>query len=523
MLTPEQLDKYPDNLVELYSQAEIDIIQDIARRISTYDYFIPAAEHQYKKLLEMGSIHDEILKRLTKLTGLSKRELEKLMFEAGYESIKFDDDVYKKVGLDPLPIEQSPVLISILDAGVNSTNGLFENLTRTTANTASKQFENILDNAYMQITTGAFDTNTAIRNAIKDLTGKGLASISYPNGHISYIESAVRRAVITGVNQTSLKMQETRAHEVGSDLVETSAHAGARPSHAIWQGKVFSLSGTHPKYLHFATVTGYGTGSGLGGWNCRHSFYPFFEGFSEPAYSKQELEKMTTKDYEYNGEKMTEYEATQKQRAIERKIRRWKREYKGMEAAGLPSDESAAKIAQWQNIQKDFLKQTGLKRQADREQIPGFGKSEASKVRAAVKKAKNEEIRLANLKISEYNKKRLEIYEKIQSGELPLKLNVGNQNKHIRNSHSYKPQDKKSYLYGDLETAQNLVDKYHGIGELRFSNSGNWTNKEFISINEDIGVTFDLDTSIEKSTNRFAIHYGKKGTHVVPVERIDKK
>ncbi len=388
MLTPEQIDRFPDNLVELYSQAEMDIIADIARRISTYDYFIPSAEFQYKKLLEMNQIHDEILKRLSKLTGKTKRELESMMFEAGYESIKIDDKIYIKAGLSPVPIEQSPALLSVLDAGINNTNGLFENLTRTTANTATKQFENILDNAYMQVITGAFDTNTAIRNAIKDLTGKGLASISYPNGHVSYIESAVRRAVITGVNQTALKMQEARAQEMGSDLVETSAHAGARPSHAAWQGKVFSLSGTHTKYPDFKLETGYGTGAGLGGWNCKHNFYPFFEGLSEPAYSKSELQQMKVKDYEYNGEKMTEYEATQKQRYIEQRIRKWKREYKGMEAAGLPTDEAAAKISQWQNIQKNFLQQTGLKHQTDREQIAGFGKSEAQKVLQFARKEK---------------------------------------------------------------------------------------------------------------------------------------
>ncbi len=386
MLTPEQIDKFPDNLVELYSQAEMDIIADIARRISTYDYFIPSAEYQYKKLLEMNQIHDEILKRLSRLTGKTTRELETMMFEAGYETIKFDDKIYKKPGLSPVPIEQSPALLSVLDAGINNTSGLFENLTRTTANTATKQFENILDNAYMQVTTGAFDTNTAIRNAIKDLTGKGLASISYPNGHISYIESAVRRAVITGVNQTALKMQEARAQEMGSDLVETSAHAGARPSHAAWQGKVFSLSGAHPKYPDFKKETGYGTGAGLGGWNCKHNFYPFFEGLSEPAYTDEELRKMNAKDYEYNGEKMTEYEATQKQRYVEQRIRKWKREYQAMDAAGLSTDEAASKISKWNSIQSDFLKQTVFKRQTDREQIPNFGRSEAAKVSQISKK-----------------------------------------------------------------------------------------------------------------------------------------
>jgi len=388
MLTPEQLDKYPDNLVELYSKAESDIIADIARRISTYDYFIPSAQHQYNKLLEMGNIHGEILKKLSAMTKYSKGELKVLMEDAGYKTIKVDDAIYKKAGLNPLTIEQSPALIAILETGINNTNGLFENLTRTTAQTGSKQFERILDRAYLQITTGAFDYNTAIRTAVKDLASNGIAAVEYPNGHINYIESAVRRAVITGINQTALKMQDARADEMGSDLVETSAHAGARPSHARWQGKVFSRSGNSTKYPDFKLETGYGTGPGLGGWNCRHSFYPFFEGLSEPAYTKAELDDMNAKKYEYNGEKLTEYEASQKQRTIERNIRRWKREYTGMEVAGQPTNEAASKIVRWQDEQRSFLKQTGLKRQTDREQIPGFSNSEARKTDWVIRKEK---------------------------------------------------------------------------------------------------------------------------------------
>lgn len=385
MLTPEQLDKFPDRLLELYTQVEADIIADMCRRISTYDYYIPAAQWQYKKLINMGKMQEYIMQELSSRLNISWGYLEEVFEQAGIKTIEFDDHIYEKAGLNTRTLKDSPALIRILNEGLEKTHGLFRNLTSTTAVAGTHQFEMALDRAYMQIITGAFDTNTAIRNAIKDLASNGLAAISYPNGHVNYIESAVRRAVITGVNQTALMMQEARAEEMGSDLVEVSAHAGARnigtgpKNHASWQGKIYSLSGTHSKYPDFKKETGYGTGEGLGGWNCRHSFYPFFEGLSEPAYSKQELKRMIAKDYEYNNEKMTEYEATQKQRTIERNIRRWKREYKGMEAAGLPTDEAAAKISQWQNIQKDFLKQTGLKRQTDREQIPGFGKSEARK------------------------------------------------------------------------------------------------------------------------------------------------
>ncbi|WP_280634211.1 phage minor capsid protein [Anaerovorax sp. IOR16] len=386
MLTPKQLDKLPDNLVVLYSKAETDIIIDMARRITTYDYFIPAAQWQYIKAREMGLLHDEIIKRLSYTTGISNSQIEQLMKDAGAEALKTDDAIYKSAGLSPKPLSASPKLQTVLATGIEKTQGLFRNLAKTTANTATKQFENMLDRVYMQITTSAFDYNSSIRMAIKDLASKGVATIQYPSGHVDYMEVAVRRATVTGVNQTAAKLQEARADEMGGDLVETTAHAGARPDHAEWQGKIFSRSGKHPKYPDFVSSTGYGTGEGLCGWNCRHNFYPFFEGVSEPVNTKKELEEMNALKYEYNGNNMTEYEASQKQRHIERQIRRWKREYVGMEAAGLPTDEAAAKVSQWNRVQNDFLKQTGLKLQNERSQIAEFSKKQAGKVSVVTRK-----------------------------------------------------------------------------------------------------------------------------------------
>lgn len=386
MLNPHDLDRYPDAMVELFAKVETDILADMAKRISSLDDFIPAAEWQFRKLQDMGNLHDDILKRLSTMSGKSTAQLKKLIKEAGITALKADDAIYRKAGLDPVALAQSAALQSVLEAGLQKTLGLFRNLTSTTANTATKQFEDALDRAYMQMTTGAFSRQESIKMAIKSLTQNGVAVIKYPSGHTDYMDVAVRRAVLTGVNQTAMKLQDARANEMGCDLAETSAHSGARPSHAEWQGKVFSRSGKHPKFPDFVSTTGYGTGDGLGGWNCRHSFYPFFEGVSEPAYSKEELKEMDATKYEYNGHKLTEYEATQRQRQIERALRRWKREFKAMEAANLPTEEAASKITSWQRIQRDFIQQTGLKRQYDRESVVGFGKSEASKAKAIQKK-----------------------------------------------------------------------------------------------------------------------------------------
>lgn len=360
MLKPEYLQRVPEGMIKLYAQAEADILADMARRISTYDYWIPAVEHQAKMLEDAGMVREEILARLKTLTGRTDRELRQLMQEAGGVALKSDDAVYRRQGLNPPPVSASEDLQKILQAGYEKTSGTFRNLTLTTARTAAHQFEQALDRAYMQITLGGMDSGTAIRSTIKQLSAEGVGAIRYPTGRTDTIEVAVRRAVVTGVNQTALRLQDARADEMGADLVEVSAHAGARPSHAEWQGGIYSRSGKSRKYPDFVKTTGYGTGAGLGGWNCSHSFRPWFEGMSR-TYDKALLKEYQAKDYEYNGVRMTEYEALQEQRKIERNIRRWKREQNALQAAGLDSSEASAKITEWNRRQKDFLEQTGLK------------------------------------------------------------------------------------------------------------------------------------------------------------------
>lgn len=515
ILRPDYLQTVPDNLVDLFSQVENDIIADMARRITVFDYYIPAAAYQYEKLIEMGAYRDFVVKALASQTGRTRDEIEQLMQEAAEKALGYDDAIYKKAGLTPPPLAVSPNLQMVMAAGLEKTNGLFDNLTRTTANTSTKQFERALDRAYMQITTGAFDRGSAIRGAVKSLAAKGLEAQEYASGRTDTIEVAVRRAVLTGVNQTALKLQDARADQMGADLVEVTAHAGARPSHVLWQGKIFSRSGSHPEYPNFAEATGYGTGPGLGGWNCRHSWFPFFEGISDPGYSHAELEAMDAKKHTYNGQQLTDYEASQKQRHLEGQIRRWKREYTTMEAAQLPTEEAASKIAYWRGELKDFIKQTGMKNQTDRAQLGGFGREAARRATQTHKNA----LKIAEESERAYNEKRAAVHEEIRSLLTPKTLNIGHQNKHILGQRGYIPG--RSYIFGNAQTAQELIDRYHGTGEIRFSDKGDWIKKEFVQMDYDIGMRVNPKTGEETPTNTFAIHYGKNGTHVVPAKRRD--
>lgn len=354
MLPPEYLAGLPDPILELWKEAELAVLKDMARRISTYDFWIPAADFQNEKLLEAGRTQEEILAVLAKTTERSVQELREMMVEAGSRSLRDDVAVYTAAGLQPPRIPDSKELSAILNDGYRATAQTMKNLTRTTARTAARQFEDALDNAWLQVSSGAFDADSAIRSAVKQLSREGIQAIEYPTGHADTAETAVRRAILTGVNQTAARLQEELADEVGCDLVEVSAHAGARPEHAEWQGKIYSRSGKSEKYPSLREATGYGTVTGLCGVNCRHTMGAYIEG-SPRVWSDEKLAELSAPKYEYRGEKFTEYEARQKEQYFDRQIHRWNREAEAMKAAGQDPSEAQAKVKSWKTRKADFV------------------------------------------------------------------------------------------------------------------------------------------------------------------------
>lgn len=373
MLTADQFDALADPITSLYADYETSVIEDIARRLKNLDF--ASAGWQAQRVIESGALHKNVIKELARLTGKSEKEVEAILKKSGVKAISFDDKIYKDAGLDPLPLNLSPAMAQVLKANLERTNGLMNNLTQTTALTAQQSFIKAADLAALQIQTGAMSYDQAIRDAIKKVAAKGLETIDFQSGHTDKLDVSMRRAVLTGVSQTTGQLQTTRADEMGTDLVAVSAHIGARnkgtgpANHASWQGKIYSRSGTHSKYPNFYTVTGYGTGEGLGGWNCRHSFYPFFEGVSENVYTKAEVKSYAKKKVTYQGQQISAYDATQFQRKIERMIRFWKRQSSALQAARLSDTKEIARVRYWQSVMRDFLKQTGLERQSVREQV----------------------------------------------------------------------------------------------------------------------------------------------------------
>ena len=389
MLSPEYYESCADDIIRLYEQLEDDIISDVVRRIMKTGMVTESAKHRIEQLQEAGLLYDDILSEIAGRTDASSRHVRALFEDAGVETVSIDNEVYRENGLTPVDIRQSPAMRQVLEAGYRKTLGNMKNLTMTTAVTSQKAYINACNQAYMQVTSGAFSYQEAIKQAVRKTAEDG-AAVLYPSGYTERIDVAVRRAVLAGVGQTCREIGKMNAEESDCDIMEITAHADARPEHAKWQGQLVSLSGRNAgriingkKVLSLRQI-GYGKGDGFGGWGCRHDWYPFFEGYSRPLYDKSDLDTLNEKNIEYNGRKYSEYEISQIQRRYEREIRAAKREQVAFKTAFQEADDSELKqvmqdslnyaddvVKRKQAKMRDFIKQTGQFRDYSREQNYG--------------------------------------------------------------------------------------------------------------------------------------------------------
>ena len=386
MLPPSYLDQMPDAFVQLWQQVEEQILQDVARRIGKMDKVTATANWQLWRYQQTEALRNDVVKLLAKCTGKSETAIRKLLLQAATEAMEREDAIYYHYGMEPTPFEESAALNNLLDAGARQTCGTWQNITATTANTVTGAFERTLDAAWLKVSTGAFDYKAAVKQAVDSLADD-MPMVTYPSGHKDSIEVAARRAVLTGVNQTTGKLQVARMDEMGCEFVETTAHGGARPSHAEWQGRRFHRGGAVDykgrHYPDFEAATGYGTGAGLCGWNCRHTFFAVFPELGDPPqWTQEQLRELNARDIEWNGKKYTAYEISQMQRAQERNVRRWKKRYLAEDAAGLDTTDSAVRLRAARQSLAEFAQATGGRVDSARVSVPKFGRSEASKASA---------------------------------------------------------------------------------------------------------------------------------------------
>lgn len=542
-LYPEYYNGKTDRILELYRQLEDYIMKDIAARLLKSGEMSGTADRLIWKLRQMGEHKSVIIKKLAQLTGLTTAELKTLLQEAVLTSWEDDVSVFDALDVqvsDPL---ENPTIMSVMDAEYQKSLAELQNLTRTTMEKSQQDLINMLDEAEMRVSSGVQSYSAAVCDILDRYAGQGV-KVSYPTGAEISLEAAVRMCVVTSMNQTAAQVTNQYIAETKTNYVLTSAHIGARvkrdgqpdlAGHDLWQGSVFCIVGSEPDIPNLLESTGYdidpltGQGKvvnplGMHGYNCRHGHRPWDKRLRNPWRDKD------GNLIDGNGELITSernrkaYENQQKQRAYERAIRKTKRELlvKQQEIDGVAEtdvksilqedyDKLAYKLRQQNKVYNDFCEKNDLQRQSDRIKVSGFARAQSSRANGRATAYKNKIGKtepVANKAESDI------IKQNIDSGTVKLEINKNKQNRHIKDSSGYL--EGRSYIYGDIQDAQNLVNDLHGTGTPVLKPDGTWANKELVTANDVIGVNVNPKTFEETETSKATIHYSKTGTHIIP-------
>ena len=404
MLTPEYLYRITEGAEDIASQLHANIIKKIIERMMIRlgrgeDYLLTATDKwQIEVLQESGYLLEDIQKELADKTKKQVKEIQEAMEDAGVQALQWDDKIYQAAGLSPVPLLQSPALMRIMQRNYEATAGEWRNFTRTTANEAQRLFINQMDNAYNMVVSGAVSYTEAVRDVINGVSEVGM-KVSYPSGYKLSIESATMMIVRTGISQAAAEVTTARMEEMDWDIVLVSAHLGARTgnggmnpgNHLWWQGQFYSRTGRTKEYPDFKATTGYGTGEGLCGWNCRHSFGPG-DGINNP-FSDKDIAYADN----YKIEKMQ-----QRQRTLERRIRDSKRKVQNLQTAvdnckdeklkfelQQKLDRKSYTLSQQNKAYQKYCKDNNLKEYAERLKVAKWDRQQAAKAAGAARRYQN--------------------------------------------------------------------------------------------------------------------------------------
>lgn len=359
-----------------YVELEERIIQDIVRRIVKTGEVTSTADWQINRLKIIGYSSEDIEKMLK--TTLNKSYPE--MFELYDKVINWEyvrnKDLYEQVNAEYIPFEKNKHLNQAINGIAQQSLEDLENITRSlgfyldingkkTMTPLSQVYTEHLDRACFDIVSGAFDYNSVLRRTVTQLTNSGLRTIDYVSGWHNRVDVAARRAVMTGLSQITGKITDYNAKKLGTEYFEVAWHAGARPTHAVWQGKVWTKE-------QLVSVCGLGTVTGLLGANCYHEYYPFFPGISERNWTDQWLEEKNqeeNKPKEFQGKEYTVYEAKQRQRQMETAMRAQREKVRALQKGKADQDEILAHKMKYQgqlNEYARFSKKMGLRQERER-------------------------------------------------------------------------------------------------------------------------------------------------------------
>lgn len=376
-MTQGEIEQLTVKTENIFSELEIRIMSDIARRIKENGVSTASADWQISRLQQLGMSEKQIRTWIQKALEASDKEMDHIFSDEAYREYYGHARAYKLADLEQIPFEQNTFLQQLLEVTKQRLKSEYRNIAgsmgfairdpatgKIRSAPLMEYYRSTLDNAVMDIHSGAFDYNTVLRRTINQMTASGIRYIEYDSGHRDRVNVAVRRAVLTGFRQVQGKINEQVAADLGTDQYEVSYHVGARPTHQPWQGKVWSVQ-------QLKEVCGLGKITGLKGINCYHDYRPFPPG-SVRTYTDKELAQKIQEENtqrEYNGKQYTTYEALQQQRKMERGMRAQRQKVKLLQEGDAdPNDVILAKAKYQGQMQayKDFSEKMKLPEQKER-------------------------------------------------------------------------------------------------------------------------------------------------------------
>lgn len=528
MLKPEYFNDKADRMIELYQELENFILQDIAKRLLKSQSVSGTADRLIWKLEQMGESRAEIMNKLSQLTGLSRRELKALLQDAVMTSWDDDLSTFNMMGVEVVNPLDNPAVMSVMDVEYKKCQGELENLTRTTIDQSQKDLIKMLDEAEIRVASGIKSYSSAICSVLDDYAKKGMV-IDYPTGTKRSLEAAVRCCIVTSMNQTCAQITNQYIVEGGVEYVLVSAHLGARiqqsgqpylAGHENWQGKVYRIRGSESDCLNLLEQTGYdidesGSGKvvnplGLHGYNCRHSHKPWDKSLRNPYVDENGNPVIDTE------ESCKLYENQQKQRAMERAIRKTKRELL-MKQAEIDSiaeidvkkiiqedyDRLAYKLRQQNTAYNEFCEKKGLQKQSDRLKVAGFKRAQASKASGRARAYEQ-----FNMKYNGMPSEWLET----KGQKMSMKLEVINPNKSMENCAS------GVVAYEMRQRGINIIARDEGIKVLMKEPWKAWENIEPI---EDYSKNDIIELiKTEKGNCRYELAFDYAyGSHCIVAEK----
>lgn len=345
-MNQEYKEKLSRKIGQNYQELENRIMQDIIRRIKKAGKITSTADYQINRLLILGNSSEDIERMIKDALNASYPDMFELYDQViDWEYVR-NKDIYEQVNQKFIPFEENGELQQTVETLIRQTGAELENITgslgfyldygngQRVLTPLAEIYQKYLDGACMDIVSGAFDYNSTLRRVVTQLTNSGLRKIDYSTGHTNRVDVAARRAVMTGITQLTGHIADINAQKLGTNYFEVAWHAGARPTHQVWQGRVYSRDELY-------SICGLGTVTGLEGVNCYHERYPFIPGVSERNWSDEWLEEQNRKENtpkKFKGKEYTTYEAKQHQRRMETAMRAQREQVELLKAGGADSD-----------------------------------------------------------------------------------------------------------------------------------------------------------------------------------------